>query len=58
MMQSARFLIVNLPRLIVHIEPFTIKEENDRSQNKNTMPGGERGRWEENLQLPTIVRTI
>ena len=57
-MQKARFLIVNLPKLIVHIEPSIKPKEKDRKQKTITMPGQKRGRWEMNLKVPTMVGTI
>ena len=58
MTQQARFLIVNLLRLTVHTEPIIIPKENDQRQNTNTMLEREKGGWEKNLQLTTMVRTI
>ena len=42
----------------VHTEPITLPTENDRRQNTNTKPEREKNRWEKNLQLLTMVRTI
>ena len=55
---NARFLIINLPRLTVHTEPIIIPKEKDWKENPNTMPGQEGKRWENNLQLSTMIRAI